>query len=151
MVRWAGSSPAAPATLVLVFRRKQMPAHLTPAWEAFVAQAERVEGARQALLGCLPVGRVDPAPVPVGLDLLRDEVRAVDGDIGAWRTPEVEQHWQACRAALAESLEHIEPTRRTALRTDELETLLDAVTDVVEPLDVWQDAERHWRSLRVRG
>jgi hypothetical protein len=128
-----------------------MPPHLAQPWSAFLTQAQRVEDARQALLGCLPVGRVDPAPVPVGLDLLRDELRAVDGDLGAWRTPAVEAQWLACRAALAESLEHIEPTRATAQGTDELEVLLDAVTDVVEPLDVWQDAERHWRSLRVRG
>lgn len=116
----------------------------------FAAQAQRVEDARQALLGCLPVGRVDPAPVPVGLDLLRDEVLAVDLELDQWRAPEVEPQWQACRAALAEALEHIEPTRTTALDTDELEVLLDAVTDVIEPLDVWQDAERRWRSLRVR-
>jgi hypothetical protein len=127
-----------------------MPAHLLEPWSAFVAQAQRVESARQALLGCLPVGRVDPAPVPVGLDLLRDELRAVDRELEAWRMPAVEAQWLACRDALAESLDHIEPTRATAVGTDELEELLDAVTDVVEPLDVWQDAERHWRSLRVR-
>lgn len=119
-------------------------------WATFVSQAERVETARQALLGCLPVGRVDPAPIPVGLDLLRDELLAVRNDIGQWRTPSIEEHWRACDAAIAEALEHIEPTRKTAAETDELEVLLDAVTDVVEPLDVWQDAERAWRALRTR-
>lgn len=127
-----------------------MPDELAAPWAAFEAQAQRVEDARQALLGCLPVGRVDPAPVPVGLDLLRDELRAVAGDVDAWKVPEVEGQWQACRAAVHEALDHIEPARRTALGTDELEVLLDAVTDVVEPLDVWQDAERHWLSLRTR-
>lgn len=138
------------ATLVGVFRRKQMPSHLAARWEVFAAQAQRVEDARQALLGCLPVGRVDPAPVPVGLDLLRDEVLAIDRELDEWRAAEVESQWRACRAALAEALEHIEATRATALNTDELEVLLDAVTDVIEPLDVWQDAERCWRALRVR-
>lgn len=127
-----------------------MPDELAAPWAAFVAQAKRVEDARQALLGCLPVGRVDPAPIPVGLDLLRDELRAVAGDLDAWKVPEVEPQWRACRAAIDEALDHIEPTRRTALETDELEVLLDAVTDVVEPLDVWQDAERQWLSLRTR-
>jgi hypothetical protein len=133
-----------------VFRRRQLPAHLAAPWGAFIVQAQRVEDARQALLGCLPVGRVDPAPVPVGLDLLRDELRGVEAEADAWRVPEVEAEWQACRAALTEALEHIEPTRATAQQSDELEELLDAVTDVIEPLDVWQDAERHWRSLRTR-
>ncbi|CAN5741501.1 hypothetical protein BH23ACT10_BH23ACT10_30430 [soil metagenome] len=134
-----------------MFRRRQMPEDLAAPWAAFDAQAQRVEDARQALLGCLPVGRVDPAPIPVGLDLLRDELRAIDAGIADWRVPQVESQWQACRAALADALGHIEPTRATAARTDELEVLLDAVTDVVEPLDVWQDAERHWRSLRARA
>lgn len=134
-----------------VFRRKQMPEELAASWAAFGEQARRVEDARRALLGCLPVGRVDPAPIPVGLDLLRDELQAVASHVERWRVPEVEDQWQACRAALAESLAHIEPTRATAARTDELEVLLDAVAGVVEPLDVWQDAERRWRSLRVRG
>lgn len=128
-----------------------MPAHLAAPWAAFCAQAQRVEDARQALLGCLPVGRVDPAPIPVGLDLLRDELREVGARLHEWQVPEVEAQWHACRAAVDEALAHIEPTRGTAQQTDELEVLLDAVTDVVEPLDVWQDAEHHWRSLRTRA
>jgi hypothetical protein len=119
-------------------------------WATFVAQAERVERARRALLSCLPVGRVDPAPIPVGLDLLRDELLAVRGDLPRWRVAAVEEQWQACDAAIAEALDHIEPTRETAQRTDELEVLLEAVTDVMEPLDVWQDAEHAWRALRTR-
>ena len=119
-------------------------------WAIFVSQAERVERARRALLSCLPVGRVDPAPVPVGLDLLRDELLAVRDDLPRWRVAALEQQWQACDAAIAEALGHIDPTRETAEQTDELEVLLEAVTDVVEPLDVWQDAEHAWRALRTR-
>lgn len=133
-----------------VFRRRRLPDHLAAPWAAFVAQAQRVEDARQALLGCLPVGRVDPAPVPVGLDLLRDELLAVEREVGAWHVAEVDAQWRACRAAITETLAHIESTRATAVRTEELEVLLDAVADVIEPLDVWQDAERRWRSLRTR-
>lgn len=131
-----------------MLRRRRMPDHLAAPWAAFRAQAERVEQARRALLGCLPIGRVDPAPVPVGLDLLRDELHAVRGSLDAWRVPEVEAQWRACGRAIGEALEHIGPTRRTATTTTELEELLDAVTDVVEPLDAWSDAERHWRRLR---
>jgi hypothetical protein len=133
-----------------VFRRRTIPEHLAAPHAAFTAQARRVEDARQALLGCLPVGRVDPVPIPVGLDLLRDELHAVDAELDAWRVEAVEPQWQACRRAVAEALEHVEPTRETAARTGELEVLLDAVTDVIEPLDVWQDAERAWLALRTR-
>jgi hypothetical protein len=133
-----------------VFRRKQIPHHLADRWAAFTAQAERVENARQALLSCLPVGRVDPAPIPVGLDLLRDELLAVRAELELWRADQVEAQWQACASAISESLTHVEPARATAARTDELEVLLDAIADVVEPLDVWQDAEHAWRTLRTR-
>lgn len=130
--------------------RKRLPAALRPAWAHFVAQAERVEAARQALLGCLPVGRVDPAPVPVGLELLREELTAISHELGAWRVTEVEREWQRCRLGLYESLGAVNDARRVAERTQELEELLDAVTAVTEPLDVWADAERRWRALRVR-
>lgn len=131
-------------------RRKTMPVELTPAWEAFEAQAERVEAARQALLGCLPVGRVDPAPVPVGLDLLRDELAAVAADLAAWRAPSVEQTWQKCRQAVHETLDGIPEARRVSATTGELEEMLEAVSAVVEPLDAWHDAEQAWLRQRRR-
>lgn len=147
----AGATAVAESrTLPCVFRRKQLPDHLLEPWATFMSQAERVETARQALLSCLPVGRVDPAPVPVGLDLLRDELLALRKDLDQWRVAPIEEHWQACDAAIVEALEHIEPARETAESTSELEVLLEAVADVVEPLDVWQDAEHAWRALRTR-
>jgi hypothetical protein len=133
-----------------MLRRKTIPDELRPAWEAFTGQAERVAAARRALLACLPVGRVNPAPVPVGLDLLRDELGDVAAQLDAWRVPAVEEHWQACRASIDEALAAVEPARTVAATTGELEELLGAVGDVVEPLAVWGEAERAWRRLRMR-
>lgn len=127
-----------------------MPPSLRPAWDAFGAQALRVEQARQALLRCLPVGRVEPAPIGLGLDLLRDELHAVAAELEAWRVTEAETDWQACRASIDEALEQIEPARAVALATGELEILLGAVGDVVEPLDAWATAERNWLRRRTR-
>jgi hypothetical protein len=128
-----------------------MPEPLRPAWEAFGRQAERVEKARQTLLSCLPVGRVDPAPVPVGLDVLHDELTDIAAVMEEWRVDEIAEQWQRCHEAVGEALAEIEPARRVAESTTELEELLDAVTDVVEPLDVWGEAERAWLKLRVRS
>ncbi len=133
-----------------MFGRRVMPARLAAPWAAFGAQAERVEAARRALLGCLPVGRVDPVPVPVGLDLVRDELRAVVSDLGAWRVAEVEDAWQAVRAACAEADAAVDPAHHVARTSTELEELLGAVGDVVEPLDAWGDAEQAWLRLRER-
>jgi hypothetical protein len=132
----------------LMLRPKSIPPHLRPAWEAFSRQAERVENARRALLACLPVGRVDPAPVPVGLDLLADELRAVSASMEDWRVPEVADVWDRCRHAVRGALAGIDKAHRVATTTTELEDLLAAVGEVVDPLDAWGDAERRWRTLR---
>lgn len=131
--------------------RKVMPERLTGAWAAFAEQAQRVEAARLALLRCLPVGRVDPAPVPVGLELVRDELRAVAWELDAWRVPEVEAEWHAVGEAVADADAAVDGALRVATSTRELEQLLEAVGEVVEPLDAWSRAERAWLRQRVRA
>lgn len=133
-----------------MFGRKALPDRLLPAEAIFSAQAERVEAARRALLGCLPVGRVEPAPVAIGLDLLRDELEAVRAELPRWRVPEIEAAWIRCHDALDAALAAVEPARATAASTGELEELLGAVGEVVEPLTAWAEAEWAWRRLRVR-
>ena len=150
-IEWLGSCVRRLATLAAMIRRKTMPPELAPAWDAFVAVADRVQTARRVVLSCLPVGRVEPAPVPVGLDVLADELTAVRADMAAWRRAEVEQSWQACQESIDEALAAIPPAKHVAQTSTELEELLGAVSDVVEPLgDAFQAAERHWRSLRRR-
>lgn len=134
-----------------MFRRKRMPSDLVPLYELFSEQAVRVEQARQALLSCLPVGRVDPVPIPVGLDVVEDELDAVAKALPRWRCPTVELQWLACRDAVGEAVENIPQARRVADSTTELEELLEAVGEVTEPLDAWYIAERHWLSLRFRS
>lgn len=132
-----------------MFRRRRLPEPLVAPFAAFSAQVERLEAARSALMSCLPVGRVDPAPVPVGLDLLRDTLDELAGELGAWRVPEVEEAWQGCRAALEESRRHIPTALQVAERSGELEELLGAVEDVDEPLGhAFGQAERAFASLR---
>jgi len=127
-----------------------MPERLRPAHAAFLAQAGRVEAARSALLGCLPVGRVDPAPIPVGLELVADELREVGEQLATWRVAEVERDWHAVAEAMAEAEAAIPEAHRVAATTRELEELLEAVGEVVAPLDAWGAAEQHWLSLRER-
>ena len=132
-------------------RRKTMPQGLMPAWAAFQAQAEQVQNARRVVLACLPVGRVDPAPVPVGLDVLHDELLAVRPRMTQWRVADVEGQWRSCDAAIDEALAAIPNAKHVAESTTELEELLGAVADVVEPLgDAFAAAERHWLGLRRR-
>lgn len=129
-----------------------MPAHLSAPWERFTAQASRVQAARRVVLSCLPVGRVDPAPVPVGLGVLHDELVEVRREMDAWRVEAVEQDWVRCRDAIDESLAAIPAAEHVAETSTELEELLGAVSDAVEPVgDAFSAAERRWLSLRTRG
>ena len=139
------------ASLAGVIRRKTMPKHLLPAWECFQTHADRVQSARRVVLSCLPVGRVEPAPVPVGLDVLADELVALGPELEQWRVPEVEQQWHDCRVSVDEALEAIPGAKKVADTSTELEELLTAVSDVLEPLgDAFSAAERRWLSLRRR-
>ena len=135
-----------------MLRRKTMPADLMPAWESFQADAHRVADARRVVLSCLPVGRVEPAPIAVGLDVLADELTEVAASMQAWRSAEVEAQWTACRTSIDEAGAAIPAAKQVAATTSELEELLTAVSDVLEPLgDAFSAAERHWRSLRRRA
>lgn len=126
-------------------RRPPLPDDLHAAWWAFVDCAEVIEGGRRQLLATLPAGRVEPAPIGVGLDAL---VAAVDDArrwMPDWRVPVLDEHWLDCNASLDEALDNAPEVRELAASPGELEELLGAVSDVVEPLDAFADAERAWR------
>lgn len=132
------------------FRRKQIPEHLRDAHAAFDAQVQRLEDARDALMSCLPVGRVDPVPVPVGLELLADTLAEIEAELPAWRVEALEAEWQACREAVAEARGNMATAHEVARTSTELEELLAAVEDVDEPLGhAFSRAEHAFMRLRV--
>ena len=146
-----GAEPS-PLASAQMLRRKTMPAEFVAPWEHFTAQAAKVQNARRVVLSCLPVGRVDPAPVPVGLDVLYDELVEVRAVLDQWKVAPVEQQWSACRGAIEESLAAIPAAKVVAETSTELEELLGAVSDVVEPVgDAFAAAERRWLALRTRA
>jgi hypothetical protein len=126
-------------------RRPPLPDDLHTAWWAFVDCAEVIEGGRRQLLATLPAGRVEPAPIGIGLDALVAAVEDARRWMAGWRVPELEDHWQDCNASLGEALDASPEVRELAASPGELEELLGAVSDVVEPLDAFADAERAWR------
>lgn len=126
-------------------RKPSLPPQLADAWGAFLDCAEVVEGGRRVLLGTLPIGRVEPAPIGVGIDALGKALDDAGTWMEAWRDPHLEEAWQECRNALVEARSQLEEVREVAATTSELEELLEAVEDVVAPLDAFADAERAWR------
>lgn len=126
-------------------RKPPLPDDLHDAWWSFLDCAEVIEGGRRLLLGTLPTGRVEPAPIGVGLDALKRSLDDAREWMPRWKLVEVEDEWQECVEAMDEAEGAIDGVREVAATTNELEELLGAVEDVVAPLDAFADAERAFR------
>jgi predicted pyridoxine 5'-phosphate oxidase superfamily flavin-nucleotide-binding protein len=140
----------------MVFRRKpDLPPDLHAAWWSFLDCAEVIEGGRRVLLGVLPTGRVEPAPIALGTDALRRAIADARAWMPRWRLDELVEDWGDCLAALDESEAALAEVDQVAGATRELEELLESVQDVIEPLDAFADAEREfrrrWRLPRERS
>jgi hypothetical protein len=130
----------------MVFRRKpDLPTDHLDAWWSFLDCAEVIEGGRRVLLGVLPTGRVEPAPIAVGTDALRRAIVDARVWMPRWQLTELADEWGDCVAALDESEAALAEVDQVAGETRELEELLGSVQDVIEPLDVFADAERAFR------
>lgn len=129
-----------------LFRRlPDLPADLVPAWRAFLDCADVLEGGRRTLVGTMPVGRVEPTPVGLGVDAMEAALADARGWMAAWRLDELADDWADCMAAMDEAEQGLTEVREVAASTSELEELQEAVMDVVAPLDVFADAERTFR------
>ncbi len=131
--------------MALFARKPDLPPDLHEAWRAFLDCAEVIEGGRRVLLGVLPAGRVEPAPIGVGTDAVRRAITDARTWMPRWRLDELADDWQDCVDALDEAERGCTELDQVAASTGELEELLEAVQDVIEPLDVFADAERAWR------
>ncbi|HEX2028282.1 MAG TPA: hypothetical protein VHF25_09825 [Nitriliruptorales bacterium] len=129
-----------------MLRRPVLPHDLHDAWWSFAGCAEAVDRGCRRLLATLPAGRVEPAPVAVGLDAMAAAIEDARTSLRRWRhVDRLHAEWERCAVALHESAGAIPATRQVAARTAELEELLGAVQAVVDPLDAFVQAERAWR------
>lgn len=129
--------------------RPPLPDHLEPTWWAFLDCCDVLEGGRRMLLGVLPVGRVEPAPITVGTTALRQAIVDVRAWMPGWRIDELEDEWATCSAALDRATLQLDRIDEIAASTDELDDVLDPVRLLMERLDAFSDAEeafrREWR------
>ncbi|HKJ56039.1 MAG TPA: hypothetical protein VJ978_08630 [Nitriliruptoraceae bacterium] len=135
-----------------ILRRKPpLPDDLVPAWRSFLDCAQVIESGRRVLLSTLPTGRIEPAPIGVGLDALRGAITDAREWMPGWKVDLVLEDWQDCQQGMDEAWNSLDEVAEVAADTNELEELLEAVTEVVAPLDAFADAERSWRrSYRIR-
>lgn len=134
----------------MLFRRRRLPAELEPAYRAFLVTARDVDLAQRAMLRCVPgSARSMALPLSVGAGTLRLALADARGTMPAWRHPAVEAAWVACDAAIDETLARVDRAVAIAAATTELEDALNAVSDLLEPLHAFVDAEAAFAALRV--
>jgi hypothetical protein len=152
--------------MALFSRKPDLPADLHDAWWAFLDCAEVIEGGRRVLLGTLPTGRVEPAPIPVGLESMRQAIEDARAWMPRWRVDppasadepgpggadpthlaDLAHAWEKSSASLDEAEAGCAHVAEVAASTSELEELLTAFQDVIDPLDSFSDAERAWRKV----
>ncbi len=135
--------------------RPPLPAQLLGAWESLRTCAELLEGGRRVLLGTLPVGRVEPAPVAVGTAALRAALHDLREPLQEWRSVDPGDLWETCREAVDDADRLLDELDRVSASTEELDDILDLVRTLMDGLDAFADAEeafrRKWRVPRAAG
>jgi hypothetical protein len=108
----------------------------------FRSSAELVQRAKDILVAAVPSPRGAPG-VPLAEAVLAFEATLRDavGSMDRWRGGDVERQWRACRRAIADSLTRAERLRLEAPELD-YEGLVDALADLLDPLDAFAEAER---------
>jgi hypothetical protein len=133
-----------------VFRRRRpLPPSLEPAHATFLACAAHVDLAQRAMIRCVPSSpRSAALPLAVGAETLRVSLAAARDAMPGWRHPSLLAAWEACDAALDETLAGVDAAVARAAATDELEVALTAVQDLLDPLHAFVDAEAAFNALR---
>lgn len=122
-----------------------------PVHEAFLACAAHVDLAQRAMIRCVPSSARSLAlPLDVGAETLRLALADARAAMPAWRHPAVEDAWNACAAALDETLAGVDAAVARAAGTAELEVALTAVQDLLDPLHAFVDAEEAFAARTVR-
>ena len=123
-------------------RRRAVPPDLAPVHEAFLRCAAHVDLAQRAMLRCVPSSARSMAlPLEVGAETVRLALADALRELPGWRHPAVEEWWQACRAAIDQTLATLDAAVAKAGATKELEVALTAVQDLLDPLHAFVDAE----------
>ena len=132
-------------------RRKELPAPLVPAYEAFVHVLEVLEPAKAGLTDVLPGTRMPGRPLADALAAFEAGLGEAGPRMEGWRVPPLEDEWTACRDGLGAASALARRARAEEPDLAGFEGLLALVEQLLDPLEPFADAEERFRSLRRRG
>jgi hypothetical protein len=135
---------------VIIRRRRVLPAHLVPAYDAFSRVLDHIEPAKAALADVLPSTRMPGRPLSDALLAFERGMSEARMGMQGWRRPEVEAEWQDCLRGVDEALSKARHLRQRAPAPPGFEALLATVQSLLDPLDPFHDAARRFSSLRRR-
>jgi hypothetical protein len=124
------------------------PEHVERSYPSFRRCLELVEGAKEALAGAAPGGRVMGVPVAEALASFEDGLHEAAAIMASWRTSEVEEAWNRCEAAIRESLRRAEALRLGPAPSG-YEQLYTVLSDLMEPLEAFASALDRFHDLGV--
>jgi hypothetical protein len=133
-----------------MLRRKQLPAHLRPAFAAFGDVLDLIEPAKEALTGVMPTTRMPGRPLPDALLEFEEGLGRAVELMPAWRDPDVEAEWSGCERGLADALERARRLREEAPALGGFEGLIWAVEQLLGPLEAFGAAAQRFRRLGAR-
>lgn len=120
-------------------RQRKRSSSSQPAAAPFRRSLERVEEAKGALLAAVPVRRGTGAPLAEALAGFEFALRAARDEMAGWKTPELEEDWVRCMAALDEASKRAELLRLEAT-PEGYEELYGLLGDALDPLEAFDEA-----------
>ena len=133
----------------MIFRRRELPADLAPADQAFRLVLEELEPAKAGLSDVLPGTRMPGRPLHDALEEFATRLERAAALMPGWRRPELDDVWLRCQAGLQRARELAGTLLREAPDVAGFEQLLGLVEELLDPLEPFADAEDRFRGLRA--
>ena len=123
------------------WRRKRERSDEDPLRRAFHETVDHIEEAKASLVAVVPAGRAPGAPLAESLVAFEEGLSAAEVSMASWRTDSTEGIWERCRRGIREALERAEKLRLAAPTLD-YESLVMTLGRLMEPLDIFEEADR---------
>ena len=133
-----------------MFRRKELPDELAPAYRAFHRVLEEIEPAKAGLTDVVPGTRLPGRPLDDALDEFGTRLAVAAELMPAWRRPELEPIWSACSEGIQTARAEADGLLVDGPDPSGFAGLLGVVERLLDPLEPFAEAEARFAELRRR-